>query len=99
MTTITAVGMFQGKEIEVVCVETDEKDHIFFIDKGEDKTIEKIIRSEMRKTYPVAGTFVPDEHSMLNIKNVLEFYFFDNLISIKVVGDIDELPFEEGVVY
>ena len=99
MKSIIAVGNLFGKETEIICVETDDEEHIFLIDRGEDKTVEKIIKDKMKKVYPIAGTFVPDEHSMLNIKNVLEFHIFEKLISLDVHGDIGELPFEEGKIY
>ena len=99
MISITAVGILFGKQTEIICMETDDEEQIFLIDRDKDKAVEKIIKDEMKKVHPIAGTFVPDEHSMLNIKNVLEFHLFEKLISLDVHGDIGELPFEKGVVY
>ena len=95
---IKATGTFENNTLTVVCVQ-DGKDLIFLFDNHFDSVKEKRIKEEMKKRHPIAGSFSPEEHSMLNIKNVLEFYFFDELISLEVEGDIGELPYEEDVVY
>lgn len=95
---IKATGTFENRPLTVSCVE-NEKDLIFLFDNHFDSVKEKRIKEEMKKRHIIAGSFSPEEHSMLNVKNVLEFYFFDKLVSLEVEGDIEELPFEEGVIY
>ena len=95
---IRATGTFENKPLTVSCVE-DGKDLVFLFNNHFDSVKEKRIKDEMKKRHIIAGSFSPEEHSMLNIKNVLEFYFFDELVSLEVEGDIGELPYEEGVVY
>lgn len=95
---IKATGTFENRPLTVSCVE-NEKDLIFLFDNHFDSVKEKRIKEEMKKRHIIAGSFSPEEHSMLNVKNVLEFYFFDKLVSLEVEGDIGELPFEEGVIY
>lgn len=95
---IRATGTFENKPLTVSCVE-DGKDLVFLFNNYFDSVKEKQIKDEMKKRHIIAGSFSPEEHSMLNIKNVLEFYFFDEFVSLEVEGDIGELPYEEGVVY
>lgn len=95
---IRATGTFEQKTVIVSCVE-DEKDLIFLFNNHFDSVKEKQIKDEMKKRHIIAGSFSPEEHSMLNIKNVLEFYFFDEFVSLEVEGDIGELPYEEDVIY
>ena len=95
---IRATGTFENKPLTVSCVE-DEKDLIFLFNNHFDSVKEKRIKEEMKKRHIIAGSFSPEEHSILNVKNVLEFYFFEKLISLDVHGDIGELPFEKGVIY
>lgn len=98
MFQIIASGTRQGTHITVVCGE-HENEVYFFFNNHIDVNLEKIIKAELKKKHLVAGSYVPREHEPINLKNVLEFYFFDNLTSIEVIGDIGELPFEEGIVY
>lgn len=98
MFQIIATGKREGSNITVICGE--HKDELyFFFNNQEDDVLEKVIRSEMKQKHPVAGTYIPKEDEPINLKNVLEFYFFDKLKSIEISGDIGELPFEEGRIY
>lgn len=98
MTTITARGMFDQRETEVICAERDG-DMTFLFDKHKDMIKEDYIRSEMAKRHLIAGTYTPEMNSMLNVLNVIQFHFFDDPPDINTTGDFEEMPSDDGVVY
>ena len=99
MSMIKAEGKYQGNDLCVFCLKEDEE--LFFLfNKSVDKGHEAIFRSILKDRHPVAGTFFPEEESMLNVLNVVQYYFFDEKPSlIEVTGDIGEIPHEDGVIY
>lgn len=48
---------------------------------------------------PIGGSYYPDVNTLLCAYNVLENHFFDSLESIEVVGELEEIPCEENMVY
>ena len=53
----------------------------------------------MNECHVISGNYIPDKDSMLNALNVCKNYFFDSEPTIKVEGDIGEIPYEENTVY
>lgn len=99
MATIKAVGRFTGDMMEVTCVDVDNELYFFF-NRGKDPVMESIIRKILKERHLIAGTFVPDEESMLNALNVIQYHFFDDApFSVEVEGDIGEIPYEDGMIY
>lgn len=99
MNKIIAKGKLIKIEMEVVCFESEEG-LSFEFNGNEDSFLERIFRNELEKRKPIGGTFYPKTNSLLNAYNVLNSgRFFDELISIKVEGEIEEIPFEKGKIY
>ena len=98
MVTIKAKGIYERRGLEVVCAEQDGK-MIFLFNNHKETTTEKKIRAEMKKRHVMAGTFSPEEDSMLNVLNVLQHHFFDEPPEIETTGEFPEMPGELGVVY
>ena len=99
MTEIHAVGVLYETKVEVLCIQ-EELELMFFCNGFEDPTLENRIRTMMKERHLISGTFIPDEESMLNVLNVLRFYFFDgNPSLVESKGNIGELPFEDGKIY
>lgn len=99
MATIKAVGMHTGDTVEVICIDVDDELHFFF-NRGRDPALESIIRKILKERHSIAGTFFPEEESMLNVLNVIQYHFFDDApFSVEVEGDIGELPHEDGMIY
>lgn len=98
MSKITVVGKFFGEQIEIECEKTNNE-IITSVDGEENEFVEEYLETLLSKRYPVGGSYCPPENSMLNVLNVLKYRFFDELISIKVEGEIEEIPFEEGKIY
>lgn len=97
MFSIIASGLKENQRMIVSCGECE---WVFFFNSHKDSRLEHQIYGELKKRHPIAGSYVPPEDSPLNLKNVIEFHFFDKKVdSIEVNGDIGELPYEEGFVY
>jgi hypothetical protein len=99
MTVITAVGTIFGAETKVVCIDLPVNDPAFLFDGVEDEALENRIRNLMKRRYLIGGTYCPEQDSMINVKNVLEYHFFEKLKSLEVEGDIGEIPSEDGRIY
>jgi hypothetical protein len=99
MSIIKAEGRFHGRKMSVICLKEDEE-LFFYFNKSIDKGIESVFRTILKKRHPIAGTFSPEEESMLNVLNVIQYHFFDDKpSSVEVEGDIGEIPLEEGKIY
>lgn len=95
---ITAEGKRFG---QTVLVEVEEKDgdiDVLF-DGMQDALEEEYFMELLERRFPVAGTFIPDVDSVLNVANVLENYYFDAFTAVDIDGDVPTMPSEEGVVY
>ena len=97
MTAIKATGIRDGSPMTVICVESDGI--LFMFNNIQDRFYGRMIREEMKKRHLIAGTFTPEENSMLNVLNVLQYYFFDEPPEIETTGEFEEMPSEDGVVY
>lgn len=98
MAKIRAVGEHVGTVVETTCVDVDGELHFFF-NKGKDPALEEVFRMILKERHPIAGTFTPDEESMLNVLNVVQYHFYDDVPSVEVEGDIGEMPYEDGMIY
>jgi hypothetical protein len=99
MSTIKAEGKFQGNDLSVICVKEDEE--LFFLfNRSVDKGHESVFKNILKERHSIAGTFFPEEESMLNVLNVIQYHFFDEKpSSVEVEGDIGEIPFEPDMIY
>ena len=98
---ITAKGKRGNQEITIVATKNGKGKYVFEISGCETifrSGIEEMIKRELQRRYVFAGTFIPKVYSDINIMNVLQNYFFDELQSFSA-EDIEQMPFEEGVVY
>lgn len=95
---ITAEGKRFGR---AGLVEVEEKDGDISIefDGRQDGPEERYFRGLLKRRYPVAGTYIPEAGSMLNVANVLRFYYFDDPTPLDIEGDLPTMPYEEGVIY
>ena len=104
MATIKAQGIYDQKPLQVMCIQ-DNDEIKFLFDMHRDDVRERIVRRKLAKRYPFAGTFSPEVNSMLNVLNVLQYYFFDEPPDIetrrKIAQDIidrEEVKIDESVV-
>lgn len=95
---IIAKGIYEGMKLEVVCVERENR-LSFLFNKHQDPVKLNLLREEMKKRHPIAGTYIPDKEDMLNVLNVFKYYFFDDPPEIEATGITEEMPWEDGVVY
>lgn len=95
---ITAEGKRFGR---TVFVEVEEKDGDISIefDGRQDGLEEEYFRDLLGRRHPVAGTYIPEAGSMLNVANVLRFYYFDDPTPVDIEGDLPTMPYEEGIIY
>lgn len=99
MSMIKAEGKFHGNDLSIICMKEDEE--LFFLfNRSVDKGLESVFRKIMKERHPIAGTFCPEEESMLNVLNVIRYHFFDETpSSVEVEGDIGEIPYEPNMIY
>lgn len=99
MTTIKAIGQYHEQTVEVMCIDMGDGLQFLF-NMGKDPALEAVFRRILKERHPVAGTFSPEEESMLNVLNVIQYHFFDDApSSVQVDGDIEEMPYEDGMIY
>lgn len=98
MDKVTATGTLFGQTIKVECEKRDG-DLVLDFDGRENAFFEKIAREGLEDVRPVGGTYFPPANSLLNAYNYFQYYFFDKLTSIEIEGEIEEVPYEEGVIY
>lgn len=99
MAKIRASGEHAGAVVEIICIDVDNEPHFFF-NRGKDPALEAVFRRILKERRLIAGTFTPEEESMLNVLNVIQYHFFDdNPSSVQVDGDIGEMPYEDGMIY
>ena len=97
MVKITAKGVLEGKEIGVVC--TGENGSYEIKLSNCDEIHRTMVLESLREYHPVGGTYWPEKNTMLHVFNTLSDYTFDKLIEIDCDGELEEIPYEEGVVY
>ena len=95
MGKITAKGKKYGHKLTV---EYDMKNVLF--NGKEDELLEEELSELLEDPKPMGGTYYPPVDSLLNAYNILQYHFFDESTEdIKVEGEIEEIPHEEGTVY
>lgn len=98
MATITARGIMGAVETTIVCKE--EKNNIaVYIDGRKDRFIKDMLDSLLAITPPMGGTYYPETGTMQAYYHVLSAAFFTKLNTIEVEGEIEPIPYEEGVKY
>ena len=98
MEKIVAAGTYCGKKITVEAV-MENDDIVIFADGEKSPEIQQKI-TELIKVQPaMAGTFYPDENSMLAVYNVLKHTFFDAPEKINIQGEIVSFPYRDGKTY
>ena len=98
---ITAKGKINKKNITITVTRNNDYKYNFEFSDCDSRffpTLERLLKQEMKSRYIFAGTYVPPVWSDINIMNVLESHFFDEVDFVHA-EDIDEMPHEEGVIY
>ena len=89
---ITAKGMIGNVEITIEAEQKNGRTSFLF-DGRKDKVLETVLRLQLEER-PNFGNYRPDVYEDLNIYNVLENYYFDELKSIEAEG-LSQLPYDE----
>lgn len=97
MVKITAKGVLEGREIGVVCTGGNGSYEIK-LSNCEEKHRAMVLES-LQQEHAVGGTYWPKLNTMLHVYNTLQNHAFDELIEIQCDGELEEIPYEEGVVY
>lgn len=98
MATITARGTMGDVETTIVCKE--EKNNIaVYIDGRKDHLIKNMLDSLVAIAPPMGGTYYPEAGTMQAYYNVLSTVYFTKLNTIEVEGEIEPIPYEDGVIY
>lgn len=99
MTKIIAEGIYIGVPLQVTCYKKGKEIVVDFNgDKNEE--IETEFKRMLKRCYAIGGTYFPPVDSMLNVVNVLKHRFFDSRPTmIKVDGELEPIPYEDGVIY
>ena len=101
MKELAVSGKVDGKEITVVAEYHRKRWHFTF--NGEkDKILEARLRQLMKTRHAIGGTYLPKTQK-LNISAILteSCLFFEpgTKHDIQCFGEIEKLPYEEGVIY
>lgn len=92
---IRAKGKKNGKTVAV-----EYKDEIFTFNGKIDPALEQEMLMLMEEKRPIGGTYYAEyADDPLNIVEVMRSYFFDKPVRVETDEHIEEMPFEEGVVY
>lgn len=98
MNRIIAKGQYRGMTYDVA-VELEGGELIVEVGGEVDSVAHTRLVKLIADQPPMGGTYYPPQNSLLATFNVLTNTFFDDLIEIKVEGDIGEIPNVEGVIY
>lgn len=98
MAIITAKGMIGDAEAAIICKE--EKNNItVYLDGVKDDNIKKMLNLMTGIAPPMGGTYYPEAGTMQAYYHVLNTVFFNKLNTIEVEGEIEPIPYEDGVKY
>ena len=95
---IITKGKWGSEVMTVICSEEDGQIIVTF-NGQEDKFLKEILESRMDVAPAMGGTYYPEEGTMLAYYNILNTMFFSKVIEMQVVGDIGQIPYEDGVIY
>ena len=95
---ITAIGTINGKALTVCCCEAEGEIQTTY-NGTVDPIYDRRFRAELAAEHPIAGTYFPGVNTMHNALGVLCEHFFDTVPKISIEGEIEEIPFDEGVIY
>lgn len=98
MSKIIAKGKWGNEVMTIVCSEEDGKIQITF-NGQKDELLKEMLERSLDMAPAIGGTFYPEEGTMLAYYNILNTVFFSKVIEIQVVGDIGQMPYEDGVIY
>ena len=95
MSKLIATGVLHGYE---KAVEVELIDGNLVIDE---KILQPIFDYYLKNQEPMGGTYYPPQNTLLAGYNVLNTSFFDigSNFNIEVVGELETIPGEEGVIY
>lgn len=95
MSKLIAKGFLHGSErtIEVELVNNN-----LIINE---KLLQPIFNHYLDHQEPIGGTYYPPKNTLLAGYNVLNTSFFDigSKVNIEVIGELETIPSEEGIVY
>lgn len=98
MSKIITKGKWGNDDMTVICSEEDGQITITF-NGQEDKFLKEILESRLDVAPAMGGTYYPEEGTMLAYYNILYTVFFSKVIDMQVVGDIGQIPYEDGIVF
>ena len=97
MGKIIATGKLYG-ELRTLTVELrDGKPEILETELRE--LFQHDLDTAIQNQQPIGGTYYPPSETLLAAYNVLNHFFFTELQSLEVVGEIEEIPYTEGLIY
>lgn len=95
MGKITATGKKYGFKLTVEF----ELNKVLF-NGQKDKLLEDDLTELLENPKAIGGTYYPPFDSLLNAYNILRYHFFDEPTEeITVEGELEEIPYEEGIIY
>ena len=90
--------MSKSEEMRQGCELKDGRVSITFNDI-ENPVYERFFRMHLERGYPIGGTWFPGIETMENAQSVLLEEIFDERPEIIVEGNLQIIPYEEGVIY
>ena len=95
---IITKGKWGSEVMTVMCSEDDGQITVTF-NGQKDNFLKEILESRMDVAPAMGGTYYPEEGTMLAYYNILNTVFFSKVIEMQVVGDIGQIPYEDGIVF
>lgn len=90
MNRLKAKGKRNGVNIEIKVIEGNT-----FVDGDLDDTFD----FKLHEQHLMAGTYLAEPKSMLNIFNNLQHHFFDGPVEVEINGELEEIPYEDNRIY
>lgn len=97
MGKIIATGKLYGESRTLTVELRDGKPEILEAELRE--LFQHDLDTAIQNQRPIGGTYYPPPETLLAAYNVLNHSFFTELQSIEVVGEIEEIPYTDGVIY
>lgn len=98
MIKVTATGEFSKRKQTVTVIKDSDKLTVLF--DGVEDELSKNVLDKQGGIAPGLGNHChPDEGTALFYYNILNTVYFDKLEKIEVEGELETIPYEEGVIY
>lgn len=95
---ITATGKRNGDAITVIC-DGDNNAFVFTFNGTENDSLQNILTAQANAGVIIGGTYYPETFALKLVAALTGWFFDEPPETLEVDGDIEQIPFEDDVIY